>query len=400
MSIAVPSTLRRWAVPSAAALAVIGGGVAVGFITKAADTARPPLSAQDLLVDLQTAHVDGLSGTVVARADLGLPPLPVPSAGSADLSSLASGTHTLKVWYANPKQARIALQGSGGETDVITNGTDLWTWSSAANTATHATLPAGGLMGMLGHGMLAGGLPGALGTSLPTALPTDMPTGLPTALPTDLIGAGGLNPDAVAKLVLSFLSSSTDVTTNNNASVAGRPAYELALTPKDTSSLIGSVVIDIDAEQHIPLRFAVLTRAGGTPAIEVAFSDISFSRPDPAQFTFNPPPGASVKDATIPPAPDAQATPRPKPTDHPDLTKPPVNAIGSFWTTVLVTKLPADALTDSTVAKTLALLPPVSGDWGSGHLLQTRLFSVLITDDGRLIVGAVGPDQLYAAAKG
>jgi hypothetical protein len=201
-------------------------------------------------------------------------------------------------------------------------------------------------------------------------------------------------------MVQSFLSSSTDVTTNNTASVAGRAADELILTPKDTNSLIGSVVIDIDADQHIPLRFAVLTRAGGTPAIEVAFSDISFSRPDPAQFTFNPPPGASVKDETIPPTAGAEATPKPKPTDHPDMAKPPVNAVGSFWTTVLVTKLPANALTDSTVAKTLSLLPPVSGDWGSGHLLQTRLFSVLITDDGRLIAGAVGPDQLYAAAKG
>jgi outer membrane lipoprotein-sorting protein len=397
MSIAVPSTLRRWAVPSAAALAVIGGGVAVGFITKAADTARPPLSAQDLLVDLQTAHVDGLSGQIMAKADLGPSPLPVPSAGSTDLSSLASGGHQLNVWYADPKQARIELVGSAGRTEVITNGSDLWVWSSNENTATHATLPPGGLLGMLGHSMLAGGLPGALGAGIPAALPTDMPTGLPTALPTDLIGAGGLNPDSVARMVLSFLSSSTDVTTNNTASVAGRPAYELTLTPKDTSSLIGSVILDIDAEQHIPLRFAVLSNKGVT-AIEVAFTQVTFARPDPSEFTFNPRAGVTVKDATIPPTPDAQVTP--KPTDQPDMSKPPINAVGSFWTTVLVTRLPADALTDSKVAQTLSLLQTVSGDWGSGHLLQTRLFSVLITDDGRLIVGAVGPDQLYAAAKG
>ena len=111
MSIAVPATVRRWLVPASAALAVVGGGVAIGVVTNAADSALPPRSAEELLVDLQTAQVDGLQGTLTFRADLGLPPLPVPSLGSADLGSLASGTHTLRVWYANPGQARIALLG-------------------------------------------------------------------------------------------------------------------------------------------------------------------------------------------------------------------------------------------------------------------------------------------------
>lgn len=43
-------------------------------------------------------------------------------------------------------------------------------------------------------------------------------------------------------------------------------------------------------------------------------------------------------------------------------------------------------------------LPAVSGDWGSGRLLESALFSVLITDDGRVIAGAVAPEALYRAA--
>jgi hypothetical protein len=43
------------------------------------------------------------------------------------------------------------------------------------------------------------------------------------------------------------------------------------------------------------------------------------------------------------------------------------------------------------------LLPKVSGAWGSGHLLEGTAFSVLLTDDGRLVVGAVTPQALYAA---
>jgi len=42
-------------------------------------------------------------------------------------------------------------------------------------------------------------------------------------------------------------------------------------------------------------------------------------------------------------------------------------------------------------------LPAVRGSWGSGHLLTGKLFSVLLTDDGRVVIGAVAPDRLYQA---
>jgi hypothetical protein len=45
----------------------------------------------------------------------------------------------------------------------------------------------------------------------------------------------------------------------------------------------------------------------------------------------------------------------------------------------------------------LAALPRVSGSWGSGRLLRSSLLSAVITDDGRLAVGAVAPDLLYQA---
>jgi hypothetical protein len=46
----------------------------------------------------------------------------------------------------------------------------------------------------------------------------------------------------------------------------------------------------------------------------------------------------------------------------------------------------------------LKSLPAVSGTWGSGHLLTSKVFSALLTDDGRVLVGAVSPDRLYQAA--
>ena len=139
-------------------------------------------------------------------------------------------------------------------------------------------------------------------------------------------------------------------------------------------------------------------------AIQVEFTQVSFARPDDQQFAFNPPPGAKVEESTETAKPDAT---------KPDATKPEDAAaqrpaiIGSGWTSVIVARLPqataetpasanGGGATDPTAL--LKNLPTVKGAWGSGHLLSSRLFSVLLTDDGRVLVGAVAPDRLYQAA--
>jgi hypothetical protein len=40
----------------------------------------------------------------------------------------------------------------------------------------------------------------------------------------------------------------------------------------------------------------------------------------------------------------------------------------------------------------------VHGSWGSGRLLRSSLFSVLITNNGKVLIGAVTPAVLYADA--
>ncbi len=344
----------RWLVPAGAALAVIGGGVAIGAITAAADPRLAPRSAAELLVDLQTARLDGVSGTVVLRADLGLPALPgVGGRGSADITSLISGTHTLRVWYAGPDQARVALLGTLGETDVIRNGRDLWIWESRENRATHRTLPAD-----------QAGAPGERG-GLPI-VPTDMP----------------FSPQQLADLAVAALEPTTEVTTDGSARVAGRDAHELVLAPKDKESLVGSIRLAIDAREHVPLRVQVFARDGGDPAIEVAFTQISFARPDPEQFQFNPPPGATVteesadsgpKDLTTrTPAPGTLANPGDAGTKEPGVKDPGVKdpdkadpgngrgvtVVGSGWTSVLVARVPQS--------------PPAAGDQDSGGGVGSR----------------------------
>ena len=135
----------RWLVPSAAAVLVIGGGAAAGTIAANAGPSLPERSAAQLLVDLQNAKVDGLSGTIVQTADLGLPPLAglTGGQGDADLTKLVAGSNTARVWYAGDDKVRLALLGTLGETDVIRNGTSVWVWRSRDNTASQLTLRAG-----------------------------------------------------------------------------------------------------------------------------------------------------------------------------------------------------------------------------------------------------------------
>jgi len=414
----------RWAIPGAVVAVVLAASGLTAVIAKAAPT-LPARSAAELLVDVQTANVTALSGTVVQTADLGLPELPVQmgSRGSADFTSLVSGSHTLRVWYSGPDQQRLALLGTMGESDIVRNGTDVWTWSSEDNAATHYQLPAP--------------TDGETGEVLPdSALPE--PSAADSAL--------AMTPQQAADAALAALDPTTAVSTADNVKVADRAAYELVLEPKPaadgTVSLIGQVRIAIDAEQHIPLRVQVIADGAQAPAFQVGFSKISFETPGPEQFQFAPPPGATVTDSTTPQPAEGQADPqRPVVLDE----SPPEMAgeaageptvIGTGWTSIVLASLPADGAVPDPAAEPatepltsdeapglpgpssevdqdgteqgaapaaelqsiLGALPEVSGSWGSGRLLQSALFSVLLTDDGRVLGGAVSPEALYEAA--
>ena len=72
--------------------------------------------------------------------------------------------------------------------------------------------------------------------------------------------------------------------------------------------------------------------------------------------------------------------------------------VGSGWTSVVVTKLPSGAAGDNETLKGfLSQLKPVSGSWGTGRELDGTIVTAILTDDGRLAVGAVGADVVSSA---
>ncbi len=386
----------RWTVPAVTALALVGGGAAVGGLRAIAGDGLPARTAAQLLVDVQKARLDGLSGTVFQKSDFGLPDLPVAGAsggtGSSSLTSLLSGTHTMRVWFAGPDKARMALLGTLGESDVIHNGQDVWVWASQEKTAKHYLMPAHDATGKSPRA------PGASGVPTPSDLPT--------------------TPQAAAERALAAITPSTEVTTSGTATVAGRSAYELVLKPKDARSLVDQVRVAIDGVKHVPLRVQVFAKSVTDPVFEVAFNAVDFARPDAAQFTFKPPPGTTVTDSAVPthqpPAAGSKTNAIPPQPSSAGMPK----VIGTGWTSVVVVTIPAPSATtggrtgttgapgataDQSMAQLMKFvghLPKKSGSWGSGHLMAGTAFSVLLTGDGRLVIGAVTPGALYAALAG
>jgi outer membrane lipoprotein-sorting protein len=372
-------TFVRWGVPIAAA-AVIGAAIGAGPVIAAVsgDPVLPERSAQQLRADAVAATqkeggIPPMSGTVQQTASLGLPALPM--TGAETPLSLLSGSHEVKVWYGGEGKMRVAMPTQLNETNLILNGSLAWYWDSATNTATKLTMKPG----------------------------TEQEHKLPTPAPTDV------TPAQIAENLLANAEKQTAVRVINTAEVAGRPVYQLVLAPKDEGSLVQEVRVALDGETYVPLQVQVYAKGSAEPAFQVGFTQVTFTPPAAENFAFTPPAGAKVEEKSL-----SDLTAGRQAEQHAEQAqelKGEVKAVGEGWTTVAVLPFkpedlvakPADggngqadpgALVDSV----LKSATPVSGTWGSGKLIKTKLVTALLTDDGRLLVGAVTPEEITKAA--
>lgn len=391
MSSLKDSKALRWAAP-VGAIAIVGAAIGAGPVIAAAkgNPSLPPRTAAQLLAAVDQATHTGkppaFSGTVVESASLGLPQLPdIGRAGaSSSLTSLLAGSNTVRLWYQDQQHARFALLGTGSETDVILNGQNMWEWSSTQNTATHSVL------------------------TPDKAHPAKPQTAKPKT---------PLTPQQAANEALAEVGKNTTVSVDPTARVAGRAAYQLVLAPKDANSLVGEVRIALDGQNYVPLRVQVFARGASSPAVQVGLTQVTFSTPAAANFNFTPPSGAKVVQKTEAPKSEAPKIAKPFTKGTPAVTGEPTTpaasagrkTIGSGWTTVIEMPMTAaqaapapqkgGSSTDSRMLQSiLKSATQVKGSWGSGRLLTTKLVSALLTDDGRLFVGAVTPSVLEQAA--
>jgi outer membrane lipoprotein-sorting protein len=415
----------RWLLPAGIAAAIAVASVATTAAASA--SGQPKLAAKtaaQLLVAVENASPAGLSGTIVETAKLGLPDISglLGSTGGSGLSlaSLVTGSNTMNVWYAGKQQQRFALLGQLSEDDLIHNGTDLWSYDSSTRTVTHKTLTPDES--------------DQVGSSIAS-------------------GAPALDPQAAAEKALAAIDPTTAVVVDRTARVAGRAAYQLQLSPKDTRSLIGSVQIAIDAATSVPLRVQIFAAGASSPAFQVGFTSVSFNVPNTSIFEFVPPAGASIEQNTAPFGDTFNSgvfggsglvvhtrvsgkdlsgkgadpngtlvTPAPPLPTNLD-SKRNVTELGKGWTEVVkitnaVPALPKD--TPLTSNAPLPSSPASSGPQSSsgpqitfrrdsplddiatqvpgGELITTALLSIFITNDGTLYVGPVSPANIEKVA--
>ena len=411
-----PAVLKKW-IPAVLAPAVIAAFAIGASIAADAQVQLEPKTPQQVLQMIADSKVTDFSGSTSATLDLGIPRLPdlgsngtmatpdaspgpgasaspdstsaPPEAHLLDMLAALSGTHEAQVYVDGPDKARIQVLDGMDEQNFIRNGSSLWHYDSSSNTADHIVVP---------------GFPKKASSKHSTMPPT---------------------PGAVADKILEAMGQNTDMSVADGSRIADRDAYTLELVPRSDDSLVAKVSIGVDAATGAPLQVVVDAVGQTNPAVSVGFTSFTPGTPAANLFEFTPPAGAKVNEYKVPPRalkdkpghnPDAanpgkklghkpgNAKPGKQPGHRFDAAKPghkkamqrPDSIRGTGWDTVVV--VPAKDVPKEVAGNAMLnqLATPVEG----GKLLHTSLLNVLLTDDGRMVLGPVSLARLQAVANG
>ena len=346
----------RWLAP--VGILALGGAATVAAVSvHSAVESVPDMSASGLVAAVRAAQSRAFSGTILAQMSLGLTQ---DDADTAPSPALLGGAHTLRYWSGGADRQRVALLGPGSETDIFHVGSQVWLWDSASQSATYSVLAPGADRAV---GALTGPAP---------------------------LSFAALTPQNLADEALASIDAHTAVAVSAGGVVADRATYQLRLRPAGViATRVDSVRISVDAKEKVPLGVQIYARGADEPAVDVAFTSVSFKTPGPEYFQFSPPPGAPVTRGMQP----VLQAPRTAPVD----AEPPGSPADSGWASVSEYRTqPGTAATE--IAAISGAMRRVSGSWGSGRLLDTPLVCVLVTDDGRVFTGEVSPAALFVAA--
>ncbi|WP_405527164.1 outer-membrane lipoprotein carrier protein LolA [Streptomyces canus] len=388
------SARRRKAARYVVPATVVGIAAAtIGLVPALADSGDPDLpkiSAQELIEKIAASDVQQLSGTVKITTDLGLPDLgglesslgsAAGPSGSGDgssadpstkLTELASGTHTLRVAADGENRQKVSLLENAAEYSLIHNGKDVWGYDSKSNSVFHTT---------------ASESDGKQKEELP-------------ATPKDL-----------AEEALKAADKTTSVTVDGTAQVAGRDAYRLVIKPKDEGSTVGQITVAVDSKTGLPLKFTLTPASGGSAVVDAGFTQVSFAKPAASTFDFTPPKGAKVEEGDAAKTPEhSERSERSEGFGKGSAREPGkggpegLNVIGDGWDSIAAFDtggqgVPSGSEVGGDVGGFLdSLGDKVSGTFGEGTVFKTRLINALITEDGKVYVGAVTKDALVKAA--
>lgn len=348
--------------PALIAPVVVAGVVAAPVIAQAASTpiAGDHPTAAAVIASIAKSSDERYSGKLSQTSDLGLPELPTGAGGSSlegnasDALNLLTASHTARVYVDGASKQRVQVTEQLAEQDLIRNGSTVWTWDSKQRAATKTTLP-----------------------SRSAQTP----------------GSGTTTPTDVAEQAIDAITPTTTVSKPVATSVAGHDAWLLTLTPKSSDTLVGRVQLAVDQQTGLPLRASVTAAGKQDPAFQVGFTSLDYGAPAARLFDFTPPTGADVSTKDLSDStPGSGARHR----GAGSAERPTVS--GSGWDTVVA--LPAGSADQAGLdADASGLLDQLTTAVDGGRAVQTSLVSVYLTDDGRVLAGAVPVSALVAAAK-
>ncbi|MFG2984116.1 outer membrane lipoprotein carrier protein LolA [Streptomyces sp. NPDC048258] len=388
--------VARYAVPVAVAGVAAATVAMVPAFANAGGPDLPKVTAQQLIEKIAASDVQELSGTARITTDLGLPKIASGLLGGGGIAGgsaapedkvaqLANGTHTFRVAADGPDRQKLTFLDGKDEYSLIHNGNDVWGYDSKSNEVFHEK-NAGDAAD---HGKAG-----------------------------DRLAA---SPQQLAQDVLKAAGPTTDIGVGDTAQVAGRDAYQLVLKPKQGGSTVGAIQIAVDAKNGVPLRVQLLSSQGGKPIVDAGFTKVDFAKPSADTFAFTAPKGAKVTEGS-----DEAGKGKAPEDKHwkalesfPGLDaltggangKGDVKVLGEGWATVAqidtgagkgLTDLEKSAK-DKNAPKEAkqfmdSLGDKVTGTFGEGRIFSTRVVNALITDDGKVYVGAVTKDQLVKTA--
>jgi outer membrane lipoprotein-sorting protein len=283
---------------------------------------------------------------------------------SSPLLSGASG----RLWIAKDGRVRLELEAEKGDTQILYDGHTVQLYDASNNTLYRYTVPA--------HKDGSASPPDHTGDS-----------------------AAKHEAPSVAKIeeAISHLQEHAKVSGATPTDVAGRPAYTVRLSPKESGSLFGAVELSWDAGHGVPLRAAVYSSTSSSPVLELAASEISYGPVDGSVFSFTPPPGAKIQDVSSPQT-HTPSTPSSQGGEHPKVT---LHGRGATAVAVLESnagkgsKGPASSLPEG--------LPKVKINGVSAAELATPLGTLLSFERSGvryLVAGSVSPSAVEAVARG
>ncbi len=254
------STTRLLAL-AAVVVGVLGGGAAIAVAALSGNGSAPPPKA------LAQALQDGLR----APAPVGVTARVKFTNALIDGSTLEGSDPILtgasgRLWWSDDGRARLELQASTGtDAQIVVDGPAhrWWIYYGAGNTVYRGTLPAHRRGGQ-----------------------AEKAWRIPTI--------------ARIQRAIDAVRRQADVSGAQPGTVAGRPAYEVRLSPKRDGGLLGAAKLAWDAATGAPLKVGVYARGKGAPVLQLEATDVKFGPVASDAFDAAPPKGAKVVTVAAP----------------------------------------------------------------------------------------------------